>query len=98
MAFFKTKRSARGFEIAEFSDGYGDEGEESTDRCSIQQSSVIGDYPEAFNKPGSSYLWLGPDWSRQATRMHLRREQVKELVQRMQAWLDTGSIRIDGET
>jgi hypothetical protein len=33
----------------------------------IQESSAIGDYEDAFNKPGSSYLWIGKDH-------HLNRE------------------------
>lgn len=48
-----------------------------------QQSSAIGDSCAAA--PGSSFLWIGEHH-------HLNREEVKELVLHLQAWLDTGSL------
>jgi hypothetical protein len=46
------QKTSRGFEIVKFSDAYNAE-------CEIQQSSGVGDYPDAFEKPGSSFLWIG---------------------------------------
>ncbi len=54
----------------------------------IQESSAIGDYDDAFDRPGSSYLWVGSDH-------HLNREQVKELIERMQNWLTSGRLAVD---
>lgn len=48
----KYKKTGRGFELIEFTDGYGK-------KCSIQQSSAIGDEDDAFDRPGSSRLWVG---------------------------------------
>jgi len=52
----------------------------------IQESSAIGDNDDSFDKPGSSFLWVGRDH-------HLKREEVAELVTHLQRWLDTGSLR-----
>ncbi len=54
----------------------------------IQESSAIGDYEDSFDRPGSSYLWVGQDH-------HLNREEVAELVTRMQHWLKTGRLKTD---
>lgn len=54
----------------------------------IQESSAIGDYEESFDLPGSSYLWIGQDH-------HLNRDEVAELITRMQHWLETGRLRVD---
>lgn len=54
----------------------------------VQASSVVGDYDDAFDRPGTSALWIGDD------KQHLWREEVAELIQHMQAWLDTGSLEI----
>ena len=54
----------------------------------IQESSAIGDYENSADEPGSSYLWVGSDH-------HLNREEVGELIARMQHWLDTGRLKID---
>ena len=53
----------------------------------IQESSACGDYEDAFEKPGSSFLWIGMDH-------HLNREEVAELVGRMQHWLATGRLKV----
>lgn len=45
-------KTGRGFELLEFHDSYGT-------KCEIQQSSGVGDYPDAFKRPGSSLLWIG---------------------------------------
>lgn len=52
----------------------------------IQESSAIGFYPDALNKPGSSFLWVGDH-------VHLDREQVKELKGHLERWLETGSLK-----
>lgn len=54
----------------------------------IQESSAIGDYDDAIEKPGSSYLWVGQDH-------HLNREQVSELIIMMTHWLETGRVPVD---
>lgn len=74
-------KTSRGFEIVHFYD---------SDRLfsTLQQSSVIGDYADSLDRPGSSFVWLGVD----SERMHLNREQVAGLIARLQRWLDTGSF------
>lgn len=52
----------------------------------VQESSAIGDYDDAMDKPGSSFLWIGADH-------HLNREAVARLVKAMQRWLDTGRLK-----
>lgn len=49
------------------------------------QSSGIGEYEDAFRRPGSSFLWIGSNH-------HLNREQVKELTEHLTRWLETGSM------
>jgi len=51
----------------------------------VQESSAIGDYEDSMDTPGSSFLWVGKDH-------HLDREEVEELIGRMQEWLDTGRL------
>jgi len=75
------EHTLRGFEIIEFTDRYDSE-------CSLQQSSLA-----EFEPPGSSAVWLGVD----DDRMHLDVEQVKTLIARLQAWLDTGSFELSKE-
>jgi hypothetical protein len=53
----------------------------------IQQSCGIGEYLDAFDRPGSSYLWITDDF-------HLNREEVEHLRDRLTAWLSTGSLRL----
>ena len=53
----------------------------------IQESSAIGDYDDAMDRPGSSFLWVGEAH-------HLNREEVKEMIERMQYWLDTGRLEV----
>lgn len=53
----------------------------------IQESSAIGDYDDAYDNPGSSCLWIGEHH-------HLNREEVKELIDRMQYWLDNKRLEI----
>ena len=54
----------------------------------IQESSAMGDYEDAPEKPGSSFLWIGDNY-------HLNRTEVAELIARMQHWLDTGRLAVD---
>ena len=46
----------------------------------VQESSGIGDYVDALDNPGSSYLWIGKDH-------HLNREEVRELTGILVEWL-----------
>ena len=66
----------RGFELINFRDAYGA-------FCSLQQSSLA-----EYEPPGTSAVWLGCGMNR----MHLKREQVQELIAVLQYWLDTGSF------
>lgn len=52
----------------------------------IGESSAVGDYADSFDKPGSSFLWVGEGGVR------LNREEVAELVGHMQRWLKTGRL------
>jgi hypothetical protein len=52
----------------------------------VQQSSCIGDYEDSWERPGSSYLWIGKE-------IHLNRDEVREFVQYLNNWLDTGSLK-----
>ena len=56
----------------------------------IQESSAVGDSADAVNRPGSSFLWVGDD-------VHLNREEVVELIGRMQWWVDTGRLVVDDD-
>lgn len=114
----QVEKTERGFEFVKFVDAYGL-------KCSVQQSSAIGDLDEDLENPGSSFLWIGVDdtepkiMKSQAMshglqlppgevsgwmpfpiphavsisgRMHLSRDQVGWLVERLQGWLQTGSL------
>jgi hypothetical protein len=47
----------------------------------LSESSAIGDYEDALDNPGSSALWVGQFH-------HLSREEIADLIRRMQHWLD----------
>jgi hypothetical protein len=51
----------------------------------VQASSAVGPYGDAFDRPGTSYLWVGD-------RHHLNREQVAGLVRYLQNWLNEGTF------
>ena len=51
----------------------------------VSESSAIGDYEDSFEKPGSSYLWIGEHH-------HLNREEVQELVDMMAHWLQNNRL------
>lgn len=121
MVLGELDKTPRGFEIVKLTDAYGVE-------CSVQQSSACADTDDAYNRPGSSYLWIGVDnpepkvmrsqaslvglcvpageeisgWMPYpippqvslSTRMHLNKDQVVGLVQRLRAWLETGSLSV----
>lgn len=111
-----TTKTDRGFSIIEFNDV-------NDNKCTLQCSSAIGYYDDSFDRPGSSFLWLGisdpnhlvlasqaPDLGIQTkettgwveypipkgvmvdSRMHLDREQVKQLVSNLTDWLNNGSF------
>jgi hypothetical protein len=50
--FGQIESSSRGFPGVVFEDAYGHD-------CSLQCSSVIGDYEDSFERPGTSAVWLG---------------------------------------
>jgi len=77
----KIEKTERGFERIDFKDSHGRE-------ASIQQSSLI--YDDSLGAPGSSAIWIGG-----AGRIHLNREQVADLVGHLQAWLATGSFKVE---
>lgn len=52
--------------------------------ATVRMSSKIGDYPDAFDKPGSSALWIGDT--------QLDRNAVAELTGRLHWWLKTGTL------
>ncbi len=112
----KSEKTPRGFLVANFEDRNGI-------KCSVQQSSAIGDTDDAFDRPGSSCLWLGVDdvepmvMASQArefgiktaettgwvpypipedvllhSRMHLSKEQVVNLINTLQHWVQTGKL------
>lgn len=82
-----TETTARGFELlthAKYaSPGYETGGGEETRLA--QASSAIGNYDDALDRPGTSYLWIGKEH-------HLNREEVREFIRQLQAWLDTGGF------
>lgn len=83
----QVKHTSRGFELIEFKDVNDCE-------CSLQQSSLA-----IYEDPGTSAVWLGCEKNTEphlgscsSPRMHLNREQVAALVQRLNNWLSTGSF------
>lgn len=50
-----------------------------------QASSIIGNYEDSMDRPGTSALWIG-------TEFHLNREEVAEFVNYLNRWLETGSF------
>ncbi len=53
----------------------------------VQASGAVGDYPDSFDRPGTSALWVGENH-------HLNRDEVRALVTHLLAWLDTGSLEL----
>lgn len=81
----KTEKTERGFVVVIHEKYQNKQGEMTR---LIQESSAIGDYEESFDRPGSSYLWVGQDH-------HLNRGEVAGLITRMQHWLETGQLKMD---
>lgn len=77
----KVVKTERGFEVLEHP-AYPTTGQSVR---VAQQSSAIGPYGDAFDRPGTSYLWLGDHH-------HLGREDVAELVRHLNNWLETGKL------
>lgn len=77
-------KTARGFEVIDLATRTKTPGSVRL----LQQSSAVGDYADSLERPGSSYLWLGESH-------HLDREDVAQLVTHLQAWLATGSLKIN---
>lgn len=78
----KVERTDRGFQVLKH-EVY-PPGAAKPDRL-VQQSSAIGEYPDSFDRPGSSFLWVGDNH-------HLSREEVRQFVTHLQSWLDTGYL------
>lgn len=79
----KTLKSDRGFIFL-----YHPSNLERKDVILASESSAVGDYEDSFDNPGSSFLWIGSDH-------HLNRTEVKEFVNNLQHWLDTGRLLFD---
>ncbi len=75
------KKTQRGFELIERRANLDEHGVVRL----VQQSSAVGDYPDAIYRPGSSYLWIDEHH-------HLNREQVAELVLHLNRWLSNGHL------
>jgi len=86
----KIQRTERGFEIGTWQDANGMQ-------CELQQSSATGDH--CGTPPGASFVWLGGrlEGDYGSHRMHLSREQVTELYNRLDTWLKTGSFLFTAE-
>lgn len=91
-------KTDRGYDLINFEDAYGS-------KCSLQQSSIVGDCVGSIDCPGSSALWLGVDNIRKpscsdkfdsgnprGTRMHLSKEQVAWLIGKLSHWLANGNL------
>jgi hypothetical protein len=82
-------KNERGFQVGRWTDKSGSP-------CELQQSSAIDgnaseeEFAERVARPGTSFVWLGKEGI--GNRMHLDRSQVTELVNRLNAWLKTGSF------
>jgi|6_EtaG_2_1085325.scaffolds.fasta_scaffold04507_7 hypothetical protein len=83
----KSKATGRGFVRVEHAK-YPPQEPENVQCLLLQESSAIGDYEDSMDNPGSSYLWVGDNH-------HLNREQVAEMISRMQYWLDTKRLQAD---
>lgn len=93
----ENSKTERGFEISKFKDYYGNE-------CSLQLSSLATDYAIWFgvNKPEltifedenmGKYIKtkLPKNWDI-SSRMHLTRDQVKELLPYLENFVKTGNL------
>ncbi len=76
----KVEKSERGFEFL-MHKGYPDPA--STRIAS--ESSVIGNYEDSMDIPGSSYLWIGDNH-------HLNRAEVQQLIHHLTHWVQHGTL------
>jgi hypothetical protein len=81
----KVTKSDRGFEFLNH-DAYIPADRGKYDRLA-SQSSAVGEYDDAYDRPGSSALWIGEHH-------HLNREEVAQLVKHLKAWLKTGTLSL----
>jgi len=89
----KRYKTQRGFTKIEFDDDYGE-------RCSIQESSSAVSHvwiglEEAKPKYLGSNGWTEyaiPPHVHINTRMHINKRQAKQLIKRLQKWVDTGEL------
>lgn len=51
----------------------------------VSQSSAVGNYDDASDRPGSSFIWIGKHH-------HLSREEVAKLRDYLTRWLETGEL------
>jgi hypothetical protein len=77
----RIEKTERGFTVI-IHPGYKNESE---DARLVQESSAIGDYDDSLDKPGSSFLWIGGNH-------HLNREEIRELIERLECWLTSGRL------
>lgn len=54
-------------------------------RLLAQSSAINFDYDDSFDRPGSSFLWVG-------AKHHLDRDEVAQMVEHMKKWLETGRL------
>lgn len=73
----------RGFPALRFKDSDGR-------HCIVSTSSCIGNYDDAFERPGTSFLWFQAMDDGSNSGMLLNREQISGLIARLQEWLDFG--------
>ncbi len=78
------QRTNRGFEFVKSSSG-----------IRLSQSSAIGNYPDSFEKPGSSFLWYGDDQlDREDIRKAIDNGLIEDdLIRHAECWLRTGSLQ-----
>jgi len=79
--------TSRGFEYIDFKDANGH-------GCSLQQSSAVDDTERGMEQPGSSFVWLGLENADENVpdRMHLHRDQARELIVLLRHWVATGRL------
>lgn len=78
----KVQHTQRGFELIEVANLDG------IPMRLIQASSQVGDYDDAWDRPGSSAVLIGSEHL-------LNREQAAELAAHLNAWARTGSLVVD---
>ena len=82
--------SNRGFERVSIKTVYGTR--------NAYQSSIIGDYEDSLERPGSSAIWINVEAPKgEMDCCLLNREQAHELGRRLIAWAEAGSLKLGGE-